>query len=312
MTHPPHPLLLETLDAAVEEFAHETRFPVAFGGFNTGDLTSVTAFAGTRTRSLAGLRVQADRGLGGRAMSEHRARLTPDYANSGLITHDYDEQIGGEGLVTLLAVPVIVGGAVRAVLYGGSRGSRLAQAPRLSAGAAVARALAREIRVQDRVSEPRARATTHGAERNGALSLGRSAVSRDGSEALATELGDSRAAPVGIDGEALERLRCEHAELRSIAAAVSDEEVRERISALGDRLARLGTPDPSADAVHLSPREVDVLAHAALGATNVDIGRALQLAESTVKSYLRTAMSKLDVNTRHAAVAAARRLGILP
>lgn len=316
MTYPPHPLLLETLDAAVEEFAHETRFPVAFGGFNTDEVTRVTAFAGTRTRSLAGLTVQAERGLGGRAMSEHRARLTPDYANSGLITHDYDEQIGGEGLVTLLAVPVLVGGVVRAVLYGGSRGTRLSQPPRLSAGAAVARALAREIRVQDRVSEPRARLSAArpgpGSELSAPVRPGALLAAEPAAIGHARTHAPPLAEAIALDSDALERLRGEHAELRSIAATVSDTEVRDRLSALGDRLARLGTPDPGSAAVHLSPREVDVLAHTALGATNADIGRALHLAESTVKSYLRTAMSKLDVNTRHAAVAAARRLGILP
>lgn len=280
MTHLSHTLLRETLDAAVQEFARETRFPVAFGGFNADGTTRVTAFAGVRTRSLTGLTVRADRGLGGKAMTEHRARLAQDYARSALITHDYDEQIGGEGIVTLLAMPVIVDGEVRAVLYGGSRDRHCAEVPRLGAGASVARALAREIGVQDQVSAARSRAV--------------------------------RTDVLDIEGEPLEQLRGEHAELRSIAAAVADSDVRERIIALADRLARLGSPDPTAEAVHLSPREVDVLAHTALGATNADIGRALHLAESTVKSYLRTAMSKLDVNTRHAAVAAARRLGILP
>ncbi|WP_025134151.1 LuxR C-terminal-related transcriptional regulator [Leucobacter sp. PH1c] len=279
-THPEAPLLLETLSAAVQEFARETRFPVAFGGFNTDDITRVTAFAGVRTGSLTGLTVRADRGLGGKAMTEHRARLAPDYARSSLITHDYDEQIGGEGIVTLLAMPVIVGGEVRAVLYGGSRERNCSAPIRLEAGAAVARALAREIRVQQSVSAPRGR----------------------------TPVGP----PVPLGGDALELVRGEHAELRSIAAGVDDADVRDRLTALADRLARLGESDPTADAVQLSPREVDVLAHTALGATNAEIGRSLQLAENTVKSYLRTAMAKLETNTRHAAVAAARRQGLLP
>jgi len=50
---------------------------------------------------------------------------------------------------------------------------------------------------------------------------------------------------------------------------------------------------------------------AALGATNAQIAQTLSLREVTVKSYLRAAMAKLDASTRHAAVAKARRAGLL-
>ena len=55
-----------------------------------------------------------------------------------------------------------------------------------------------------------------------------------------------------------------------------------------------------------------MLACAALGATNAEIAAELNLREGTVKSYLQSAMGKLDASTRHAAVAKARRAGILP
>ncbi|HJB63451.1 MAG TPA: LuxR C-terminal-related transcriptional regulator, partial [Candidatus Microbacterium pullistercoris] len=42
------------------------------------------------------------------------------------------------------------------------------------------------------------------------------------------------------------------------------------------------------------------------------IAEQLGLREGTVKAYLGSAMSKLDTSTRHAAVATARRLGLLP
>ena len=64
--------------------------------------------------------------------------------------------------------------------------------------------------------------------------------------------------------------------------------------------------------VRLSPRETDVLACAALGQTNAEIAATLTLREGTVKSYLQSAMAKLDASTRHAAVAKARRAGLLP
>jgi DNA-binding CsgD family transcriptional regulator len=55
-----------------------------------------------------------------------------------------------------------------------------------------------------------------------------------------------------------------------------------------------------------------VLACAALGRTNAQIAEELGLRESTVKAYLGTAMAKLDAPTRHAAVTAARREGLMP
>ncbi|WP_448233417.1 response regulator transcription factor [Microbacterium lacticum] len=64
--------------------------------------------------------------------------------------------------------------------------------------------------------------------------------------------------------------------------------------------------------MRLSPRETDVLACAALGQTNAEIAATLTLREGTVKSYLQSAMAKLDASTRHAAVAKARRAGLLP
>ena len=91
--------------------------------------------------------------------------------------------------------------------------------------------------------------------------------------------------------------------------------MRERLAAIERRLAALSQSDsePPLDLdVRLSPRETDVLACAALGSTNSEIAAALSLREGTVKSYLQSAMAKLDASTRHAAVARARRAGLLP
>src|SRR5690606_17366646 len=90
---------------AVRELADRTRFPVAFGGLYEDGAVSVTSIVGARTRSIEGLKVRPERGLGGRAMMELRPRMTSDYGASQLITHDYDGFILGEGLRTLLAIP---------------------------------------------------------------------------------------------------------------------------------------------------------------------------------------------------------------
>ena len=112
-----------------------------------------------------------------------------------------------------------------------------------------------------------------------------------------------------------EALRELFAELRGISADVRDAGIRARLQRLERRMAGLTQEEPPTDElldVRLSPREVDVLACAALGSTNAEIAATLVLREGTVKSYLQSAMSKLDASTRHAAVAKARRAGLLP
>lgn len=277
------------IDDAVTEFARATSFPLAFGGLEAHGITTVTSVWGNRTPSLFGLRVQRARGLGGRAMSEGRPRLTPDYARSQLITHDYDTEIGAEDVLTLLAIPVILDGRVRAVLYGGNRSDSRSMQASMPAGIAVAKALAQELRVQDEVERRiagRDAETTTGMQERGGISE--------------------------IPSDILEELRGGHAELRALTAEVTDPQVRERLTALGDRFARIGTASASEPTVHLSRREIDVLVLVARGSTNIEIGHALQLTESTVKSYLKTAMGKLEASTRHAAVAAARTHGLIP
>ncbi|MBP1324964.1 DNA-binding CsgD family transcriptional regulator [Leucobacter exalbidus] len=266
------------LQDAVSEFSRTTGFPLAFGGLEAAGSATITALAGHRSMSLHGLRVEADRGLGGKALAEGRPRLTGDYRKSALITHHYDAEISAEGIVALFAVPVLVDGRVRAVLYGGTRGASPGSsfAP---AAAEICSSLAREIRVEDEVVRRVAQRQLEAPRLSGAM---------------------------------IESLREGHAELRRIAADVQDESIRARLTALEQKLTQLGAPpSPSKLEVHLTPREIDVLAHAALGATNVEIGRSLGLTESTVKSYLKTAMSKFDASTRHSAVAAARQAGLI-
>jgi DNA-binding CsgD family transcriptional regulator len=268
---------------AVRELIRRTRFPVAFGGLLSGGEVPVTSIVGSRTRSLEGLRVQPQRGLGGRAMTELRPRMTHDYGSSRQITHDYDGFVLGEGLRTLLAIPVVVSGRPRGVLYAGawdeSPAGGVAAAPAMQ----IAEELAGELRIREEV-ERRLRAA------------------------------NAPAPPPELSPAQRESLREGFAELRSVAALVQDPTVRTRLGDLERRLLALSAPasPPSAPEVHLSPRERDVLACAALGRTNAQIAEELGLRESTVKAYLGTAMAKLDAPTRHAAVAAARREGLMP
>lgn len=273
----------ELVATAVRELARRTRFPVAFGGLIDEGVVQVTSIVGNRTRSLDGLRVRPERGLGGRAMMELRPRMTSDYGSSQQITHDYDVFVLGEGLRTLLAVPIVVDNRPRGVLYAGAWDQEQVGGVTTAPAMQVARTVADELRVRDEV-ERRLR---------------------------------SRASADEMTPPQREELRETFAELRSIGSSVADDTLRQRIALVERRLASLaGEAVPAVTGpvptVRLSPREIDVLACAALGATNAEIAARLGLREGTVKAYLGTAMSKLDASTRHSAVAKARRAGLLP
>ncbi|MFK3678415.1 LuxR C-terminal-related transcriptional regulator [Microbacterium sp. NPDC090218] len=274
----------ELIANAVRELARRTRFPVAFGGLVEEGVVSVTSIVGARTRSLDGLRVRPERGLGGRAMMELRPRMTSDYGSSQQITHDYDVFVLGEGLRTLLALPIIVQGRSRGVLYAGGWDEEQVGGVTTAPAMQVAQAVADELRIRDEVQRRLQTNALHG---------------------------DAVAPPQR------EELRESFAELRSIAASVDDAELRARIARVEQRLVALAGEAPPASTgpvptIHLSPRETDVLACAAMGSTNAEIAAQLGLREGTVKAYLGAAMSKLDASTRHAAVTRARRAGLLP
>ncbi|MBD7956420.1 helix-turn-helix transcriptional regulator [Microbacterium sp. Sa4CUA7] len=274
----------QLLARAVGDLSRRTRFPVVFAGLEHAGAVHITAIAGARTHSIEGLVVQASKGLGGASFVEGRPRLALEYRTSRSITHDYDRAILGEGISTLLAVPVMVAGRARGVIYCGSwHRSPVGDVVSRPAFTA-AESLGTELRVRDEVRRRLA-------------------------------LAAPPAAASSLPAAAREELRESYAELRSIAATVDDAGIRERLARLEQRLATLSS-DASGPAekvdTNLSPREIDVLACCALGSTNGEIAAALGLKEGTVKSYLASAMAKLDASTRHAAVMRARRAGILP
>lgn len=277
----------ELLARAVGDLAQRTGLPVAFGGFEHANAVEVTSVVGNRTPHLTGLVVHATRGLGGRALVEKRPRLALDYRSSRNITHDYDRAVLGEGISTLFAVPVLVGGLARGVLYCGSWDAAPFGESTARAALQVAGDLATELRVHDEVRRHLSMLPTN----------------------------HTAPPPARVDGATREQLRESYAELRSIAADVEDAGIRRRLAAIEQRLSQLTqAPDEKTEPldVRLSRRELDVLACAALGQTNAEVAATLRLREGTVKSYLQSAMAKLDAGTRHAAVARARRAGLLP
>jgi DNA-binding NarL/FixJ family response regulator len=76
----------------------------------------------------------------------------------------------------------------------------------------------------------------------------------------------------------------------------------------GRLVTRLRGPQPES----LSARETTVLAAAARGLTNAQIGRELFISEATVKTHLLRVYAKLGVPSRTAAVTKAIEAGLLP
>ncbi|MGA5560644.1 response regulator transcription factor [Streptomyces platensis] len=273
----------DTVDvrAALARLRRDSGLPVAFGGLRAGEgCYRINELAGTETAVLRGLDIVRGNGLGGKAVALARPLAVTDYSASSVISHEYDAAVAAEGLRSVLAVPVIVRRRVRGVLYGALRRPvRLGDRP-LSAAMEVARELEQTLLLQDEAA--RLLSVSHQPATGGPARW--------------------------------EEVREAHGELRRLAQRVGDPLLRRQLLAACGRLATASSPHPDTDtaAPALAPRELDVLACVASGATNAEVAERLALRPETVKSYLRSAMRKLGAHTRLQAVIAARRVGVLP
>lgn len=261
----------DALRACLRRLQNDLDVSVFFGGMSLDGLPTLTQLLGTRTDGIGGLNIYPGKGLGGRVFVEERARAVLDYRTDRTITHEYDRPVLGEGITSLMALPVRVFGKARGLVYLGTRESaRIGE--RLAAAAAPAVSeLESEVRIRDEVDR-------------------RIALVEDPAQ----------------DARELVSLREVQAELRTLAAAVDDPSLEQRLRAVGDLLI------PAAPASRLlSPRELDVLSLAALGCGNAEIATRLCIGVETVRSYLRNAMHKVGAHTRLEAVTQARRLGEL-
>jgi DNA-binding CsgD family transcriptional regulator len=273
------------LHAALGRLRRVTGLPVTFGGAVSGGGKSVriTELAGTCSGALRGLVITAGNGLGGRVLVTLRPGSVDDYAVDSQISHEYDKPVTAEGLRAVAAVPVVAGGSVTGVLYGGIRAPLPLGGRVLDAMSQIAAQAGIELTVQSEVERRLADLET-------------AAITRAAREAPATP--------------EWEQVREAHAELRSIARQVADPDLRRRLEGVCERLTR---PDSQHVAGSpLSPRELDVLALIAVGCGNAEVAQRLGLLPETVKSYLRNAMSKLGTHSRMETVVAARRGGYLP
>ncbi|WP_109529706.1 helix-turn-helix transcriptional regulator [Nocardia aurea] len=270
----------DALRSEIRWVASTAGVPVVFGGEVHEDTLLLTEFVGTVTNGLRGLPVLRTSGLGGRVMDTRRPASVTDYRSAASITHHYDGPVSGEGIRSVLAVPVVVANRSRAVLYAATRGDTPLGDRTVDLMVAAGRRLTTEITVRDEVDRR-------------------------------LRMLESAAPTTETAPAVTEELRDLHAELRGLARTASDEKLRIRLHDVCERMARALNGAPVADAPRLSRRELDVLAHIALGCTNQEVGQRLSLGPETVKSYLRNAMTKLDAHSRHEAVVLARRYGLL-
>ena len=96
--------------------------------------------------------------------------------------------------------------------------------------------------------------------------------------------------------------------IATIQRVAKDEELSE--SSILRRVKRVMTrrKEGSDETIPLTPRELQVLRHVALGLSNREIGNALEISIETVKEHVQNILRKLDVNDRtQAAVWAVRK-----
>ena len=98
--------------------------------------------------------------------------------------------------------------------------------------------------------------------------------------------------------------------LRSLAADATPA-LQQQLRDLAGQLAAALAGETAPTGAVLTVRELDVLAEIALGCTNAEAAQRLSLKAETVKSYLRSAATKLGAHTRHEAVSKARRGGLI-
>ncbi|MFJ7291110.1 helix-turn-helix transcriptional regulator [Streptomyces collinus] len=262
-----------------------TGLPIAFGGLlEAGQQMRISELSGTATHALRSLVVTSGTGLGGKTVALSRPCVVTDYSASRQISHEYDAPVAVEGLRSVLAVPVVVRHRVRGVLYGALRTALPLGGRMLDAAVEAARDVERALVVRDEV---------------------RTLVAGEGPGAGA--------------GPGWEQVREAHAALRALAGRITDPELRAELLGACALLTAESAGSAGAAAgsggsarVRLAPREVDVLACVAAGATNAVAADRLGVTPETVKGYLRSAMRKLRARTRGEAVVAARRAGWLP
>jgi DNA-binding CsgD family transcriptional regulator len=288
---------LVLLRGAIREISQASGVGILFAGLVEGRDLTITEFFGTRTASLKGLFVRPGEGVGGSALAQARPVAVTDYLDSGHITHQHDEAVRPEGLRMMVALPVLVDGTVRGVIYAANR-ETAASGDRLTAELVTGtQRIARELEIRDEV------------DRRVAL------LRLNAAQPTAFE-----------DYDLVETVRIAHAELLAVSRTAHDPALVVRIEHVMAQLDGSATQRgqagraaalphgglQSAASPQLTRRELEVLAQVGLGCSYAETGRRLMLQPVTVKGYMKSINAKLGVHGRTEAVAAARRHRILP
>ncbi len=275
-------MVLSRLSPALPSWRSTSDMDLAFGSVvddHTGSM-QILCTLGTRTRVLDHLEITPGTGLGGKALALSRPTSVGNYETARGITHHYDHAVRSEAMVTTAAVPIIVTGRARAVVYLGST-SELTLGDRwFDTLDPLRRRLQHEILVEDEVQA-----------RLVQLEAAQASLRPDPSAAelasVARELGEVAA------------------ELGTFDISAKLDRIRQRLD--GGAAVEHGVTLP--DGSGLTRRELQVLVEAARGLSNRQIAANLGLLPNTVKSYFQDLLRKLDCANRVQAIAFARRAG---
>ncbi|MFD3745675.1 response regulator transcription factor [Nocardia sp. NPDC058633] len=268
---------VEDLDAGMARALHRIRVAtgvsLAFGGrVLDSGQIRLQHFAGPTAGALNGLTLTANEGLGGRSLALMRSLAVSDYFESDRITHRYDPVIRVEGLKSVVAMPLIIARRPVAIIYGAFRGTQVIG-----------------DRIHDAITQE-ARALEH------ELVVRTAITSRE---------------PQPDHSRLREQVRIAHNQLRLLSHTVAEPELRQAIEQISRQLARADNPSTDTHST-LTSREIDIVSLAAVGLPNRQIAVTLGLSVHTVKSYMKTVMSKMHATTRLEAVVNARRAGLIP
>jgi DNA-binding CsgD family transcriptional regulator/putative methionine-R-sulfoxide reductase with GAF domain len=275
----------DLLRSAIRQISRRAGVDVMFAGLVARDGLTITEFVGTdyfgsRDTDWQQLRVRVGEGMGGRAIAQGGAVIVPDYLAAETISHQHDHLIRLEGLQSMVAVPIMVQGRPRGVLYASTRERVLLGERAADLLTRAGHAVGHEFRLRDEVDR---------------------------------RIQLLQTSQPAIDSKLTEHVREAHAELRAIATTLTDPDLVRRLLSVAKNLqpgavaADATTPGPK-----LSRRELDVLVQVALGCTYAETGDRLALKAVTVKSYMRSVMTKLGAGNRVEAIAIARRHGLIP
>lgn len=268
----------------VAAFRAHGRMDMAFGGpvLPKASGMQVTKVLGARTTAVDNLLVRPGDGIGGKAMSLRRPVSVTSYLAAQGITHVYDHAVIPEALETVAVLPIMVDDTPRMLVYLCSRiqvplGDRW-----FDSFTPLIQRVERDVLVDEEVRRRMARLQATSA-------------------AEATS-------PAVNTGE----LRAIAQELDDLGALIEDEQLKSKIDSVRTRFTAALAPTRKAPPVDLSPREIEVLRQVARGLSNNDISDALGLLPNTVKTYVKTAMRKLNATNRVHATVLAREAGLIP